>query len=593
MILVLAALAAAVFFAVRGDDRALGAARPASWQGLVGDAHPAVSTEQRAIVVLKTPSVAERLAEQALRDRGRRAPLVGAGARRAAAGADAARRARARRAARLQLLARAQRLLGRARLARGRGAQRRARGGGRLPGARRVPGVRLVAGARAARRRVDPGRDAAGLRRARRSRSRCSTPASTASSPTSAAASSRGSTSSTATAAADAQANPEEPTAVERHGTQMAGLLVGSGGPDGLQGVAPGATVFPIRVAGWQPDAEGRSVVYARTDQLIAGLDRAVDPDGDGDAHDAARIALIGLAEPFASFADSPESRAVEGALALDTLVVAPAGNDGAAGPLYGSLAGPGAARRARSRSARRTSADDRVGPRRHAPRARRRARRGAAAARLRALDAARTTWRRASARRGHGHGRLVRRARAEHRRRPRRARRRRARTRAPPRSRPPARAQPRCSSTARACRRARSASPTRSPCRSSPCRRRRADAAAGAARRLRHRRRRRPRALGAEQPHEPRRAVLVARPLLRRRREARPDRAGHGARARPIRARRPTARPLRERERHERRRRHRRRHRRAARPGASRSRRAPTCAACSSATPARRPARR
>ena len=124
----------------------------------------------------------------------------------------------------------------------------------------------------------------------------------------------------------------------------MAGLLVGSGGPDGLQGVAPGATVFPIRVAGWQPDAEGRSIVYGRSDQLIAGLERAVDPDGDGDAHDAARIALIGLAEPFASFADSPESRAVEGALALDTLVVAPAGNDGAAGPLYGSLGGPSAA---------------------------------------------------------------------------------------------------------------------------------------------------------------------------------------------------------------------------------------------------------
>ena len=114
--------------------------------------------------------------------------------------------------------------------------------------------------------------------------------------------------------------------------------------------------MFPIRVAGWQPDAEGRSVVYARTDQLIAGLDRAVDPDGDGDAHDAARIALVGLAEPFASFADSPESRAVAGALALDTLVVAPAGNDGAAGPLYGSLAGPGRLAGARSPSARPTS---------------------------------------------------------------------------------------------------------------------------------------------------------------------------------------------------------------------------------------------
>ena len=42
------------------------------------------------------------------------------------------------------------------------------------------------------------------------------------------------------------------------------------------------------------------------------------------------------------SFADSPEAQAVRGALALDTLVVVPAGNDGVAGPWFGSIAGPG-----------------------------------------------------------------------------------------------------------------------------------------------------------------------------------------------------------------------------------------------------------
>ena len=36
----------------------------------------------------------------------------------------------------------------------------------------------------------------------------------------------------------------------------------------------------------------------------------------DGDAHDAARIALVGLVEPFASFADAPLARAAAGALA-------------------------------------------------------------------------------------------------------------------------------------------------------------------------------------------------------------------------------------------------------------------------------------
>ncbi len=96
--------------------------------------------------------------------------------------------------------------------------------------------------------------------------------------------------------------------------------------------------------AGWQLDKTGGWAVYARTDQLIAGLERAVDPNLDGDAHDAARIALVGVAAPYAAFADSPEARAVSGALDLDTLVVAPAGNDGPAGPGYGSIASPGGA---------------------------------------------------------------------------------------------------------------------------------------------------------------------------------------------------------------------------------------------------------
>ncbi|HEX4931206.1 MAG TPA: S8 family serine peptidase, partial [Gaiellaceae bacterium] len=141
-----------------------------------------------------------------------------------------------------------------------------------------------------------------------------------------------------------ARADPNEPTRLERHGTQMAGLLIGSGGPGGIRGVAPGASILPIRVAGWQPNAEGGYAVYGRTDQLLAGLERAVDPDADGDVLDAARIAIIGVAEPFAAFADGPVGRAVAGAAQLDTLVVVPAGNEGPAGPGYGSIGGPGGA---------------------------------------------------------------------------------------------------------------------------------------------------------------------------------------------------------------------------------------------------------
>jgi minor extracellular serine protease Vpr len=145
-------------------------------------------------------------------------------------------------------------------------------------------------------------------------------------------------------ASAQAQAKPTDPEQLEAHGTEMAGLLVGEGGPGGLAGVAPAATVLPIRVAAWQTDSRGDYTVYARTDQLLAGLEHAVDPNGDGDAHDAARIALIPLVEPFAAFTDGPLARAVAGALRLDTLVVASAGNDGPGGPAFGSVGGPAGA---------------------------------------------------------------------------------------------------------------------------------------------------------------------------------------------------------------------------------------------------------
>ena len=141
---------------------------------------------------------------------------------------------------------------------------------------------------------------------------------------------------------ARARPHPNEPMRLERHGTQIAGLLAGSGGPGGIRGVAPSASILPIRIAGWQPSAEGGFAVYSRTDQLLAGLELAVDPDADGDVLDAVRVAVVGVTEPFAAFPDGPVARAVAGAARLDTLVVVPAGNEGPAGPGYGSIGGPG-----------------------------------------------------------------------------------------------------------------------------------------------------------------------------------------------------------------------------------------------------------
>ena len=141
-----------------------------------------------------------------------------------------------------------------------------------------------------------------------------------------------------------AQPHPTIPGRPERHGTELAGIVAGTEGPGGLHGIAPGAAILPVRVGGWQPNSEGGYSVYSRTDQILAGLEAAVDPNDDGDAHDAARIALIGMVEPYAAFADGPLPRGIEGAADLDMLTVVPAGNDGSAGPGYGSIAGPGAA---------------------------------------------------------------------------------------------------------------------------------------------------------------------------------------------------------------------------------------------------------
>ena len=138
--------------------------------------------------------------------------------------------------------------------------------------------------------------------------------------------------------------HPLVPGRTERHGTLLAGVVAGSRGPGGLTGVAPGARILPIRVAGWQPDASGDFAIYGRTDQLVAGLEKAVDPNGDGSSLDAARVALVGVAEPFGAFAGGALAEAVAGASTLGTLVVAPAGNDGPAGPAYGSIAGPAGA---------------------------------------------------------------------------------------------------------------------------------------------------------------------------------------------------------------------------------------------------------
>ena len=96
----------------------------------------------------------------------------------------------------------------------------------------------------------------------------------------------------------------------------------------------------------------GRRRSTARRDTLIAGLERAVDPNGDGAVDDAVRVALVGVNAPYAGFGDSPEAQAVRGAGKLGTLVVAPGRQRGAgaAAERRRRLAGSGARRAHRRR---------------------------------------------------------------------------------------------------------------------------------------------------------------------------------------------------------------------------------------------------
>ena len=70
---------------------------------------------------------------------------------------------------------------------------------------------------------------------------------------------------------------------------------------------------------------KGGYSVYSRTDQILAGLEAAVDPNDDGDVIDAARIALIGMVAAILILVDSrvPATNAIKNMLLGMTSIVA------------------------------------------------------------------------------------------------------------------------------------------------------------------------------------------------------------------------------------------------------------------------------
>ena len=135
--------------------------------------------------------------------------------------------------------------------------------------------------------------------------------------------------------AVDRDRDPKPATELGRQetsGTALAGVIA-----------AAGERVLPIRIASLRASG-GATEAVATTDELIAGLEHAVDPNGDGDSSDHVPVALVGVNAPYAGFSNSPEADAVVGAAGLGTLVIAPAGNEGPAAPGSGTIGSPASA---------------------------------------------------------------------------------------------------------------------------------------------------------------------------------------------------------------------------------------------------------
>ncbi len=139
----------------------------------------------------------------------------------------------------------------------------------------------------------------------------------------------------------DPAANPGDPDG-EAHGTQMASLVLGS---PALADLPPASVprLLAYRVVAREP-VGGRLRPLARSDRVLAALERAVDPDGDGDPRDRAEVILLGLAAGFDGAGVDPVRQAVVAADSTGATVVAAAGNEGPTFASPGSLGGPAAA---------------------------------------------------------------------------------------------------------------------------------------------------------------------------------------------------------------------------------------------------------
>ena len=125
--------------------------------------------------------------------------------------------------------------------------------------------------------------------------------------------------------------NDQDPMDDFGHGTHVAGIVAANGN---IKGVTPDAQLMAFKVL----DQYGGGF----SSDVIAGIERAVDPDQNPETDDAVQVinlSLGGQGDP-----DDPVSQAVDNANAAGVVVAVAAGNSG---PGYGTLGSPGVARQA------------------------------------------------------------------------------------------------------------------------------------------------------------------------------------------------------------------------------------------------------
>ena len=125
--------------------------------------------------------------------------------------------------------------------------------------------------------------------------------------------------------------NDEDPMDDQGHGTHCAATAAGKGV---LNGVAPDATVYAYKVL--NEHGSGSS------SNIIASIERAVDPNQDGDFSD--HLDIISLSLGGGGNPDGPMSQSIDNAVNLGVVAVIAAGNSG---PFPESIGSPGTARNA------------------------------------------------------------------------------------------------------------------------------------------------------------------------------------------------------------------------------------------------------